>query len=153
MHKYTLSIIKPDAIKRNITGKILSALEDNGFTVMALKMVKMTKKDAQSFYYVHREKPFYENLCNFMASTPVVVLILSKQNAIEELRTLMGSTNPEAAVPLTIRKKYGLTIEQNSIHGSDSLESAKREIAFFFSEYEISHLELILESNLDTIVR
>ena len=153
MQQYTLAIIKPDAIKRNLSGKIISKIEENNFRIMAIKMVKLTKKDAQSFYYVHRERPFYESLCNFMASTPVVVMVLAKNNAIEDFRTLMGATNPELADPHTIRKEYAMSIEQNSIHGSDSLISAKREIAFFFAEYELSHLELITESDLDAIVR
>lgn len=153
MQEYTLAIIKPDAIKRNLAGKIMAKIETNNFKIVAMKMVKLTKKDAQSFYYVHREKPFYESLCNFMATTAVVVMVLAKNNAIEELRNLMGTTNPESAAPGTIRKEYAINIEQNSIHGSDSLNSAKREIAFFFAEYELSHLELITEKDLDSIVR
>jgi nucleoside-diphosphate kinase len=102
---------------------------------------------------VHRDKPFYESLCNFMSSTPVVVMVLAKQNAVDDLRTLMGATNPAQAAAGTIRKQYAISIEQNSIHGSDAVSSAKREIAFFFSEYELSHLELIKENDLDTVVR
>jgi nucleoside-diphosphate kinase len=153
MLEYTLSIIKPDAIRRNLAGKILTMIEDHGFVLMALKMITLTKKDAQAFYYVHRDKPFYESLCNFMSSTPVVVMVLVKQNAVDDLRTLMGATNPAQAAAGTIRKQYAISIEQNSIHGSDAVSSAKREIAFFFSEYELSHLELIKENDLDTVVR
>ena len=137
--EYTLSIIKPDAVKRNLIGKIISRLEERHFKIEELKMVQLKLADAQSFYYMHKEKPFYGSLCSFMTSSPVVLMILSKENAVEDLRKTMGATDPKAAAPKTIRKEFGINVEQNSIHGSDSQESAKREISFFFLNFAEAH--------------
>jgi nucleoside-diphosphate kinase len=132
----TLIIIKPDAVQRNLTGKILARLEDEGFVVLGMKMVYMSKSDAERFYAVHRDRPFFNDLTTFMSSGPVVPMVLQRQNAIETLRQLMGATNPAEAAEGTIRKEFALDIEKNSIHGSDSSESAATEIPFFFSHLE-----------------
>jgi nucleoside-diphosphate kinase len=132
----TLTIIKPDAVQRNLTGKILARLEDEGFVVLGMKMVYMSKSDAERFYAVHRDRPFFNDLTTFMSSGPVVPMVLQRQNAIETLRQLMGATNPAEAAEGTIRKEFALDIEKNSIHGSDSSESAATEIPFFFSHLE-----------------
>ena len=136
---YTLTIIKPDAVKRDLIGKIITRLEENHFKIVELKMTHLKLTDAQSFYYMHKDKPFYSSLCNFMTSSPVVVMVLQKDNAIESLRKTMGATDPKAAAPKTIRKEFGMNVEQNSIHGSDSEESTKREIAFFFLNFAETH--------------
>jgi nucleoside-diphosphate kinase len=133
----TLTIIKPDAVQRNLTGKIMSRLEDEGFVVLGMKMVYLSKADAERFYAVHRERPFFNDLTTFMSSGPVVPMVLQRHNAIETLRQVMGATNPADAADGTIRKDFALDIEKNSIHGSDSLESAATEIPFFFSQLEI----------------
>ena len=132
----TLTIIKPDAVQRNLTGKILARLEDEGFVVLGMKMVYMSKSDAERFYAVHRERPFFNDLTTFMSSGPAVPMVLQRQNAIETLRQVMGATNPAEAAEGTIRKEFALDIEKNSIHGSDSPESAAMEIPFFFSHLE-----------------
>jgi nucleoside-diphosphate kinase len=132
----TLTIIKPDAVQRNLTGKILARLEDEGFVVLGMEMVYMSKSDAERFYAVHRDRPFFNDLTTFMSSGPVVPMVLQRQNAIETLRQLMGATNPAEAAEGTIRKEFALDIEKNSIHGSDSSESAATEIPFFFSHLE-----------------
>jgi nucleoside-diphosphate kinase len=132
----TLTIIKPDAVQRHLTGKILARLEDEGFVVLGMKMVYMSKSDAERFYAVHRDRPFFNDLTTFMSSGPVVPMVLQRQNAIETLRQLMGATNPAEAAEGTIRKEFALDIEKNSIHGSDSSESAATEIPFFFSHLE-----------------
>jgi nucleoside-diphosphate kinase len=132
----TLTIIKPDAVQRNLTGKILSRLEDEGFVVLGIKMVHLSKSDAERFYAVHRERPFFNDLTTFMSSGPAVPMVLQRQNAIETLRQVMGATNPAEAAEGTIRKEFALDIEKNSIHGSDSSESAATEIPFFFSHLE-----------------
>ncbi|OGF66897.1 MAG: nucleoside-diphosphate kinase [Candidatus Fischerbacteria bacterium RBG_13_37_8] len=139
MIEYTLAIIKPDAIKRHLIGKIISRLEENQFTIEEMKLQHLKIPDAQSFYHMHKEKPFFSSLCAFMTSYPVVLMVLSKENAIEELRKLMGATDPKAAAPNTIRKEFALNVEQNSIHGSDSKDSARREIAFFFLDFAETH--------------
>ena len=136
---YTLTIIKPDAVKRDLIGKIITRLEENHFKIVELKMTHLKLTDAQSFYSMHKDKPFYSSLCNFMTSSPVVVMVLQKDNAIESLRKTMGATDPKSAAPKTIRKEFGMNVEQNSIHGSDSEESAKREIAFFFLNFAETH--------------
>jgi nucleoside-diphosphate kinase len=132
----TLTIIKPDAVQRNLTGKILARLEDEGFVVLGMKMVYLSKADAERFYAVHRERPFFNDLTTFMSSGPAVPMVLQRQNAIETLRQVMGATNPAEAAEGTIRKEFALDIEKNSIHGSDSPESAATEIPFFFSHLE-----------------
>lgn len=140
MFEYTLAIIKPDAMERQLIGKIVSKIEESGFRVVGMKMIKLNKGDAKEFYKVHEGKAFYESLSEYMSSSVVVVMLLHKDNAIEDLRKLMGATNPELAEEGTIRKLYGINIERNSIHGSDSEETAKKEILFFFSQYELSQL-------------
>jgi nucleoside-diphosphate kinase len=132
----TLAIIKPDAVQRNLTGKILARLEDEGFLVLGMKMVYLSKSDAERFYAVHRDRPFFNDLTNFMSSGPAVPVVLQRQNAIETLRRVMGATNPADAAEGTFRKKFALDIEKNSIHGSDSPESAATEIPFFFGQLE-----------------
>ena len=129
----TLSIIKPDAVQRNLTEEIKSIFKKNGFEILNEKKIKISKEEAEKFYIVHETKPFYEDLCNYLSSGPIVVMILSKENAVLANRELMGATNPEDAKEGTIRKKYGLSIDKNSVHGSDSVENAKIEIDFFFN--------------------
>ena len=131
------SMIKPDATSRNISGEINAMIEAAGFKIIAQKRIKITKNQAKKFYFEHKDKPFYDDLCNFISSGPIVVQVLKKENAIENYRKLMGATNPQQADEGTIRKKYGISIDQNSVHGSDSAKSAQREIQFFFSEIEI----------------
>lgn len=133
----TLSIIKPDATTRNITGKINSMIEDAGLKIVAQKMIHMSKEQAQKFYIQHQDRPFYDNLVNFMTSAPVVVQILEGKDAIANYRKIMGATNPEIAEEGTIRKTYALSIDKNSVHGSDSPEASAKEINFFFSQVEI----------------
>ncbi len=133
----TLSIIKPDATRRNITGRIIAMLEEAGLRVVAQKRIRLTKEQAGQFYAVHKERPFYDELCEFMASAPIVVQVLEGENAIAKNREVMGATNPAEAAEGTIRKEFALSIGENSVHGSDSPETAKEEIAFFFSELEI----------------
>lgn len=137
MTEMTLSIIKPDAVKRNITGKINAIFEDNKLKVVAQRMILMSKLDAEKFYEVHSERAFFSDLCEYMTSGPVIVQVLQGQNAVIKNRELMGATNPENAEEGTIRKMYGISVEENSVHGSDSLENAKIEINFFFSNKEI----------------
>ena len=131
--KKTLSIIKPDAVERNLSEEIKSIFKNNGFEIIKEKKIKITKEEAEKFYLVHQTKPFYNDLCNYLSSGPIVVMILSKEDAILANRELMGSTNPKEAKDGTIRKKYGLSIDKNSVHGSDSDENARKEIDFFFS--------------------
>jgi len=131
--KKTLSIIKPDAVERNLSEEIKSIFKNNGFEIIKEKKIKITKEEAEKFYLIHQTKPFYNDLCNYLSSGPIVVMILSKEDAILANRELMGSTNPKEAKDGTIRKKYGLSIDKNSVHGSDSDENAKKEIDFFFS--------------------
>ena len=133
----TFSIIKPDATRRNITGKIISKLEEGGLRVVASKRIRMTKEQAEGFYAVHKERPFFGELVEFMMSEPVVVQVLEGENAIAKNREIMGATNPENAEPGTIRKEFAESIEANSVHGSDAPETAAQEIPFFFSEDEI----------------
>ena len=128
----TLSIIKPDAVERNLTEEIKSIFKKNGFEIISEKKIKITKEEAEKFYIVHQTKPFYDELCNYLSSGPIVVMKLEKENAIFENRELMGSTNPKDAKEGTIRKKFGLSIDKNSVHGSDSLENANIELDFFF---------------------
>lgn len=136
----TLSIIKPDGTRRNITGEIINQFEKNGLKVVAQKKIKMTKEMAEHFYAEHKERPFFESLVTFMSSYPVVVQVLEGESAIERNREIMGATNPAEAKVGTIRKMFGLSIQDNTVHGSDSVASAQREIAFFFSNLEIFDL-------------
>jgi nucleoside-diphosphate kinase len=133
----TFSIIKPDATRRNLTGAITKMLEDSGLRVVASKRIRMTREQAEGFYAVHRERPFYADLCTFMTSGPVVVQVLEGDNAVARNREVMGATNPEQADQGTIRKTYAESIEANSVHGSDSAENAQVEIDFFFKADEI----------------
>lgn len=133
----TLAIIKPDAVDRGLTGKIIARLEEANFRMIALKMIRMTKEEAKGFYQVHAEKPFFDSLTTYMTSGNGVVLVLERPDAIEHLRRLMGATNPAQAEQGTIRKEFALDIEKNSIHGSDSQETAAKEIPYFFPEIEL----------------
>lgn len=133
----TLSIIKPDAVKRNITGKINDIFETNDLKIIAQKMILLSKLDAERFYGVHKERAFFKDLCNYMTSGPIVVQVLKGENAVSKNRELMGATNPANAEENTIRKMFGQTVEENSVHGSDSIENANIEINFFFSAREI----------------
>ena len=133
----TLSIIKPDATRRSVTGKINAAFEAAGLRIVAQKRLRLTLERARAFYAVHEARPFYDDLCAFMTSGPVVVQVLEGENAIEKNREVMGATNPAEAAPGTIRALYGESIEANSVHGSDAPETAATEISFFFSEDEI----------------
>ncbi len=133
----TFSIIKPDATRRNLTGKVTSYLEAAGLRVVASKRIQMTRAQAEAFYGVHKARPFFNDLCSFMISGPVVVQVLEGDNAVAKNREIMGATNPANAAPGTIRKDFAESIEANSVHGSDSADNAKIEIAYFFSESEI----------------
>ena len=133
----TFSIIKPDATKRNLTGAINKIIEDNDIRIIAQKRIKLSKEKAEGFYDVHKDKPFFSDLIEYMTSGPVVIQILTSDNAVKKYRDVMGSTNPENANEGTIRKAYGLNIQENSVHGSDSEENAKKEIEYFFNEEEI----------------
>ncbi|MDR1609543.1 MAG: nucleoside-diphosphate kinase [Holosporales bacterium] len=137
MIQRTLSILKPDATDRNITGEINGMIEAAGFRIIAQKRVLITLDQARKFYEVHKERPFYDDLCAFLSSAPTVVQVLEKENAINDYRTLMGATNPASADEGTIRKRFAPSIDKNSVHGSDSPENAAIEIKFFFSETEI----------------
>jgi nucleoside-diphosphate kinase len=129
----TLAIVKPDAVQRNLAGKILARLEAEGFVVLALKMLSLSKQDAERFYHMHRERPFFESLTSYMASGPCIPLLLERTDAIQTLRDLMGATNPAQAGAGSIRQEFGLDVEKNAIHGSDSPASASQEIPFFFN--------------------
>ena len=133
----TLSIIKPDATLRNITGQVNSIIEKSGLKIIGQKRIKLTKETAGKFYEVHKDRPFFQDLVSFMISGPVVVQVLQGDNAVSVYRKVMGATNPEEAEAGTIRKQFALSIEANSVHGSDSIENAQKEISFFFSETEI----------------
>ena len=133
----TLSIIKPDATRRNIIGKIISKLEVSGLKVIAQKKIQLTKTQAKEFYIVHQDRPFYNDLVNFMISGPVVVQVLEGEDAVQKNRNVMGATNPKEADEGTIRKEYAESLEANSVHGSDSVENAEIEISFFFSKIEL----------------
>ena len=133
----TLSIIKPDATKRNLTGQINARLEAAGLRIVAQRRMRLTRAQAEAFYAVHRERPFYRSLCEFMTSGPVVVQVLEGENAIESNRDVMGATDPAKAARGTIRKDFAESIEANSVHGSDAADTAAREIAFFFAEIDL----------------
>ena len=130
----TLSIIKPDAVERNLSEEIKQEFKKNGFTISKEKKIKLEKIEAEKFYQVHQSKPFYNDLCSYLSSGPIVVMVLERENAILENRKLMGATDPAKAEEGTIRKKYGISIDKNSVHGSDSPENAKVEIDFFFKD-------------------
>lgn len=132
----TLAIIKPDVVQRNLTGRLLARLEAAGFIVLGMKMVHLNKQDAERFYAVHRERPFFDSLTSYMASGPAVPLLLQREHAIQALRDLMGETNPAQAASDTLRREFGLDVEKNAIHGSDSAASAAQEIPFFFNHLE-----------------
>ena len=133
----TFSIIKPDATKRNITGSINKLIEDNGLRIIAQKRIHLDTAKAEKFYEVHKDRPFYRDLINYMISEPVVVQVLEGDNAVDKYRTIMGATNPENAENGTIRKLFALNVQENSVHGSDSEENALKEIQFFFNQEEI----------------
>ena len=133
----TFSIIKPDATKRNITGSINKLIEDNGLRIIAQKRIHLDTAKAEKFYEVHKDRPFYRDLINYMISEPVVVQVLEGDNAVDKYRTIMGATNPENAESGTIRKLFALNVQENSVHGSDSEENALKEIQFFFNQEEI----------------
>ena len=133
----TFSIIKPDAVERNKIGEITAMLENAGLRVVASKRLRLDQAKASQFYEVHKERPFFQSLCDFMCSGPIVVQVLEGEDAVKRNREIMGATNPEEAAEGTIRKKYALSLEKNSVHGSDSLENAKIEISHFFSEEDI----------------
>ena len=133
----TLSIIEPDATRRNLTGKIVATFEEAGLRVVAQRRIRLGRDQAEAFYAVHKERPFYDDLCTFMTSGPVVVQVLEGENAIEKNREVMGATNPADAAPGTIRALYAENVEANSVHGSDSPETAAKDIPFFFSDEEI----------------
>ena len=130
----TLSIIKPDAVERYLDNEIKEIFKNNGVNIHKEKKIKIAKSEAEQFYQVHETKPFYNDLCTYLSSGPIVVMILEKENAVLENRDLMGATNPKDAEEGTIRKKYGISIDKNSVHGSDSVENAKIEINFFFKD-------------------
>jgi nucleoside-diphosphate kinase len=134
----TFSIIKPDAVATGKTGKILSLLEDNGFRIVALRKVKLSQAQAEGFYAVHKERPFYGSLVKFMTEGPVVVMALERVDAVKKLREVMGATNPANAAEGTVRKLYAESIERNSIHGSDAPETAAQELRYFFTEIELN---------------
>lgn len=134
----TLAIIKPDAVERNIAGKIIAKIEAAGFEIAGMKKIRLDVEKAEGFYYVHRERPFFTDLCNYMSRSPIIVLALEKENAIPDWRGLMGATNPKDADKGTIRQEFGLSIEENCVHGSDSPESAAYEIPYFFSRIELA---------------
>lgn len=134
----TFSIIKPDAIRKGATGDILHTLSEKGFRIIGMRMLEITKEQAEGFYAVHAGKPFFSSLTDFMSSGPIVVLALEKENAIADLRKLMGATNPANAEEGTIRKKWASSIEHNAIHGSDAEETARFELSFFFAGYELA---------------
>jgi len=130
----TLSIIKPDAVERNLDNEIKEMFKNNGFNIVKDKKIQIAKSEAEQFYKVHETKPFYNDLCAYLSSGPIVVMVLEKENAVLGNRELMGATKPEDAEEGTIRKKYGISIDKNSVHGSDSVENAKIEIEFFFKD-------------------
>ncbi len=130
----TLSIIKPDAVERNLDNEIKEIFKKNGFKILKEKKIQIEKSEAENFYKVHETKPFYNDLCEYLSSGPIVVMVLERENSVLANRDLMGATNPKEAKEGTIRKKYGISIDKNSVHGSDSVENAKIEINFFFND-------------------
>lgn len=138
MAERTLSIIKPDAVKKNVVGKIIDRFESNGLKIAAMRKLVLSEKNAMDFYAIHKERPFFRDLVSFMTSGPVVVMVLEGENAVKKNRDLMGETDPKKAAKGTIRADFADSIDANAVHGSDSLENAKNEIAFFFSTTQIS---------------
>ncbi|MCS7230265.1 MAG: nucleoside-diphosphate kinase [Candidatus Kryptonium sp.] len=137
MTERTLAILKPDCVRKNLIGKVISHIEEAGFKIVAMKMLKLTTEQAKAFYYVHREKSFYNDLVNFMTSGKVVAMVLEKENAVSDFRELIGATDPKEAKEGTIRRLYADSKQENIVHGSDSIENAKFEISFFFPEAEL----------------
>ena len=137
MTQRTLAIIKPDAVAKNVTGKIIARIEEAGFTIVAAKMIQMTDAQARGFYIVHKDRPFYASLCAFMTQGPCVPMVLEADGAIQKWRDLMGATNPANAAPRTIRKDFASSIEANAVHGSDAPETASFEIPYFFAALEL----------------
>jgi nucleoside-diphosphate kinase len=135
--EYTLSIVKPDAVRRNVIGEILQKFEKSGLQIVAARMLRLTKEQAKAFYAVHKERPFYGELVDFMTSGPVLVQVLAGENAIVRNREVMGATNPKNAAPNTIRAQFGTSIQENAVHGSDAPETASFEVAFFFKSEDI----------------
>jgi len=133
MSEKTLAIIKPDAVKKRVIGRIIQRIEDEGFNILGLKMVKLSQEEAKKFYAVHKDKPFYDSLTEFMSSGPIVVLLLEGEEAIKHWREVMGATNPAEARPGTLRREFGFSLERNAVHGSDSPQTAEAEIKFFFN--------------------
>ena len=134
----TFSIVKPDAVAKGATGAIVAMIQEKGFRILGMKMLEITKKQAEGFYAVHANKPFFDSLTNFMSSGPIVVMALEKENAIADLRKLIGATNPANAEEGTIRKKFADSIERNAIHGSDADDTARFELSYFFAGYELA---------------
>ncbi|MBF0287007.1 MAG: nucleoside-diphosphate kinase [SAR324 cluster bacterium] len=133
----TLSIIKPDGVRRNLVGTVVNRFESNGLQVIGMKMIHLSQKEAEGFYAVHKERPFFGSLVDYMTSGPIVVQVLEGESAISKNREIMGATNPEQAAEGTIRKEFAVSLEQNTVHGSDAPETAATEIAYFFSETEL----------------
>ena len=138
MAQRTFSIIKPDAVKKGYAGAILAEIEKAGFKIVTIRKQSISKEQAEGFYYVHKERPFFNDLCEFMSSGPIFLMVLEKDNAIADLRKLMGATNPANAEEGTIRKKWAQSIEHNAIHGSDAEDTARFELSFFFAGYELA---------------
>ena len=138
----TLSIIKPDAVERNLDNEIKEMFKNKGFSILKDKKIQIEKSEAEKFYKVHETRPFYDDLCAYLSSGPIVVMVLEKENAVIDNRELMGATNPKEAKEGSIRKKYGISIDKNSVHGSDSLENAKIEIDFFFKDWKLLSKQL-----------
>ncbi len=136
MKEKTLAIVKPDAVKKRIIGKIITRIEEEGFDILEMKMLHLTKEEAKGFYIVHQEKPFYESLTDFMSSGKIVVMVLEREEAISHWRKVMGATDPALAEPGTLRHSYGFSIERNAVHGSDSPQTAEWEINYFFPDYK-----------------
>jgi len=137
MTERTLCIIKPDAVEQNAAGNIIAMIQKAGFKILAMKMTRLTPAQAGAFYEIHKERPFYQDLINYMISGPIVSIALEKENAVEDYRKLIGATNPENADEGTVRKLYGTSIERNAVHGSDSADNGKIEVSFFFSRAEL----------------
>ncbi len=137
MTERTLCIIKPDAVEQNVEGNIISMLHKAGFKILSMKMLRLTPAQAGAFYEIHKERPFYQDLINYMTSGPIIPIALEKENAVEDYRKLIGSTNPQDAADGTVRKLYGTSIERNAVHGSDSPENGIIEVNFFFSRAEL----------------
>ena len=133
MSEKTLAIIKPDAVKKRVIGRIIQRIEDEGFNILGLKMVQLSLEEAKTFYAVHKDKPFYDSLTEFMSSGPIVVILLEGEQAVKHWREVMGATNPAEARPGTLRREFGFSIERNAVHGSDSPQTAETEIKFFFN--------------------